>query len=45
MEEFDAYCTEHNITPDEAPAAFGAWLNSSSGWDGAQSAILDGEAK
>ena len=39
MEEFDAYCVEHNITPDEAPAAFGAWLNLDTGWDGKQEQV------
>ena len=30
---FDAYCAEHNITPDEAPMAFAAFLNHETGWD------------
>ena len=45
MKEFDDYCTEHNITPDEAPAAFGAWMNSTSGWDGAQADVTPPHAK
>ena len=32
--EFDAYCEENNISEDEAPIAFAAFLNQRSGWDG-----------
>jgi hypothetical protein len=31
---FDRYCDEHGITDDETPAAFAAWLNERTGWDG-----------
>lgn len=31
--DFDRFCEEHNITEDETPAAFGAWL-AGKGWDG-----------
>ena len=31
---FDAYCREHNVTPEEAPMAFAAFLNQETGWDG-----------
>ena len=31
---FDHYCDENNITPNEAPAAFAAFLNLTTGWDG-----------
>lgn len=34
MSGFDRYCDEHNISDDEAPAAFGAYLNEMTGWDG-----------
>ena len=34
FEDFDRYCDEHHITPAEAPAAFAAWLNEATGWDG-----------
>jgi hypothetical protein len=34
FEGFDAYCEEHNIQPGEEPAAFAAYLNQESGWDG-----------
>lgn len=37
--EFDEYCDAHNIQPGEEPAAFGAWLNSTSGWDGKQEEV------
>ena len=32
--EFDRYCEANNITPDEAPMAFAAFLNLQTGWDG-----------
>lgn len=31
---FDEYCDAHKITDEEAPIAFGAYLNYLSGWDG-----------
>lgn len=33
-EDFDCYCAEHEIQPGEEPAAFAAWLNEQTGWDG-----------
>ena len=32
--DFDRYVEEHNIKDNELGAAFGAWLNKVSGWDG-----------
>lgn len=32
--DFDRYCDEHNIQSGEEPAAFAAWLNEQTGWDG-----------
>ena len=32
--DFDAYCEANNITEDEAPMAFAAFLNQETGWDG-----------
>jgi len=37
--DFDHYCDMHNITDDEVPAAFGAWLNEKTGWDGPQNKV------
>jgi hypothetical protein len=34
LADFDRYCDEHDITLEEAPAAFAAWLNGATGWDG-----------
>lgn len=34
FEDFDRYCEEHDITDDEVPAAFAAWMNLETGWDG-----------
>lgn len=31
---FDEYCDDNNITEDETPMAYAAWLNLSYGWDG-----------
>lgn len=31
---FDAYCEEHGVQPGEEPAAFAAYLNQTTGWDG-----------
>lgn len=43
IEDFDRYCAVHGITPDETPAAFAAWLNGETGWDGdvAQQRYID----
>lgn len=38
FEGFDAYCEEHDIQPGEEPAAFAAYLNQETGWDGAMAA-------
>jgi hypothetical protein len=32
--DFDHYCDSADIKPGEEPAAFAAWLNAISGWDG-----------
>lgn len=34
LEDFDRYCDEHEIQPGEEPAAFAAWMNEKTGWDG-----------
>jgi hypothetical protein len=34
IEEFDQYVIDHNIQPHELGAAFGAWMNGATGWDG-----------
>ena len=34
--DFDHYMDANGLTNDEAPAAFGAWLNGTTGWDGKQ---------
>lgn len=34
MPDFDHYCDSLGIKPGEEAAAFGAWLNALSGWDG-----------
>lgn len=36
--DFDHYCDSINATMDETPAAFGAWLNAMTGWDGKEDA-------
>lgn len=43
LADFDRYCDEHNIAADETPAAFAAWLNQQTGWDGdmAQQRYID----
>lgn len=33
-ENFDSYVERLGIAPEEYPAAFAAWLNETSGWDG-----------
>lgn len=37
--DFDHYCDKKNIQPGEEPAAFGAWMNATSGWDGPQGLV------
>lgn len=32
--DFDHYCDSAGIKPGEEPAAFAAWLNACTGWDG-----------
>lgn len=34
FEGFDKYCEDNNISQDETPAAFAAYLNQQTGWDG-----------
>lgn len=34
MADFDHYCDAAGIQPGEEPAAFAAWLNAGTGWDG-----------
>lgn len=34
FQDFDRYCEENGITPEEAPMAFAAFLNRETGWDG-----------
>ena len=34
FKDFDKYCLENNIQEHELGAAFGAWLNKTTGWDG-----------
>jgi len=34
FKEFDKYVEDNNIQPDELGAAFAAFLNQLSGWDG-----------
>ena len=36
LADFDRYCEEHQITDEEAPIAFAAWLHEITGgeWDG-----------
>lgn len=42
FKDFDRYCDEHDIQPGEEPAAFAAWLNASTGWDGNMKEVSDG---
>ena len=37
--DFDHYCDSAGIQPGEEPAAFAAWLNAVSGWDGPMAAL------
>lgn len=39
VEDFDRYCDEHAIQPGEEPAAFAAYLNQQTGWDGGVRAV------
>ena len=39
---FDAYCEANNITEDEAPMAFAAFLNLRTGWDGEATKVEPG---
>lgn len=39
--DFDHYCDAKQITDDEVPAAFGAWMNALNGWDGTMSRVTD----
>jgi hypothetical protein len=32
--DFDHYCDSAGIQPGEEPAAFAAWMNALTGWDG-----------
>lgn len=34
LADFDAYCGEHGIQPDELGPAFAAWLHLTTNWDG-----------
>ena len=34
LPDFDRYCAEHNVQPEEMGPAFAAWLSGASGWDG-----------
>jgi len=42
MMSFDEYCRERQITIEEAPAAFAAYLNHINGWDGQMERVDDG---
>lgn len=39
MAEFDTYCEARGITPEEAPAAFAAFLHERYGWDGTMNRV------
>lgn len=39
-ESFDEYCERMKIKPGEEPAAFAAWMNSETGWDGPMREVL-----
>lgn len=43
MSGFDAYCEKHGIKPGEEPAAFAAYLNEKTGWDGQMRQVPDTE--
>jgi len=40
---FDAYCEENNISEEETPTAFAAFLNLETGWDGEARRVDDGD--
>ena len=40
--DFDAYCEANNITEDETPMAFAAFLNLRTGWDGEATKVEPG---
>jgi hypothetical protein len=39
--DFDHYCDSAGIKSGEEPAAFAAWLNAISGWDGEMREVTD----
>ena len=41
FEDFDAYCEANNITDEEAPMAFAAFLHLRTGWDGEATKVVD----
>ena len=43
--DFDRYCDEHNIQPGEEPAAFAAWLNEKTEWDGPMGKVGDDDPR
>jgi hypothetical protein len=43
MSDFDRYCDERGINdPKEFPAAFAAWMNDRTGWDGDMNEVVPG---
>jgi hypothetical protein len=38
---FDRYCADNNISEDEAPIAFAAFLHLRTGWDGEATKVVD----
>jgi hypothetical protein len=34
LADFDRWCEQNSISPDETPSAFAAWLHRQTGWDG-----------
>lgn len=42
--DFDHYCDSAGIKPGEMGAAFAAWLNAVSGWDGPAERVAEGAA-
>ena len=41
--DFDKYVLDNNIQPDDVGAAFGAWMNLETGWDGDQDKVKEPE--
>lgn len=41
--DFDHYCDTAGIKDGEEGAAFGAWLNASTGWDGEMGQVVEDE--